>query len=41
MAKNFAMSKIKEALSASKGDKKNWENIKNEIKAFIDKETAD
>ena len=40
MAKNFAMSKIKEALSASKGDKKNWENIKNEIKAFIDKETA-
>jgi len=41
MAKNFAVSKIKEVLSASKGDKKNWDNIKNEIKAFIDKETAD
>lgn len=38
MAKNFALSKVKEALSAAKGDEKNWDNIKNEVKAFIDKE---
>ncbi|WMN07746.1 thiamine pyrophosphate-binding protein [Marivirga arenosa] len=38
MAKNFAFSKIKEGLRAAKGDQKNWENIKNELLSFIDKE---
>ncbi|MCX2745344.1 thiamine pyrophosphate-binding protein [Mangrovivirga sp. M17] len=37
-AKNFGTSKIKEALQSVKGDKRQWENIKSEINAFIDKE---
>tara|TARA_R110002049_G_scaffold249213_1_gene423639 strand:+ start:272 stop:2020 length:1749 start_codon:yes stop_codon:yes gene_type:complete len=38
MAKNFGVSKIKELIQAAKGDKKNWENIKNEVKAFFESE---
>ena len=37
-AKNFGMSKLKELYKAAKGDKKQWENLKNEWDAFIDKE---
>ncbi|QCK15786.1 thiamine pyrophosphate-binding protein [Mangrovivirga cuniculi] len=37
-AKNFGTSKIKEALQSIRGDKRQWENIKNEINSFIDKE---
>ena len=37
-AKNFGVSKIKELIEAAKGDEKQWDSIKNEIKAFIDKE---
>ena len=38
MAKNFALSKFKEVIKAAKGDKRNWENIKEEVKSFLDKE---
>lgn len=38
-AKNFGISKIKEVLKAAKGDKSQWENIKNEVKAYLDKES--
>ncbi|MEX0770833.1 MAG: thiamine pyrophosphate-binding protein, partial [Balneolaceae bacterium] len=36
-AKNFGISKIKEVIKAIKGDKRQWDNIKNEIEAFFDK----
>jgi len=36
--KNFGLSKIKELLQAAKGNKSQWENIKKEIKAYLDKE---
>lgn len=35
-AKNFGVSKAKEILKGLKGDKKQWENIKNEIEAWFD-----
>ena len=38
-AKNFGISKTKEVFKAMKGDKRQWDNIKNEIKAFFDKES--
>jgi thiamine pyrophosphate-dependent acetolactate synthase large subunit-like protein len=38
-AKNFGMSKVKELLKAAKGDRSQWENIKNEVKAYLDKES--
>lgn len=38
MAKNFALSKIKEIISAAQGDQRNWDNIKEEVKAWVDKE---
>jgi thiamine pyrophosphate-dependent acetolactate synthase large subunit-like protein len=38
-AKNFGISKVKELLKAAKGDKSQWENIKNEVKAYLDKES--
>ncbi len=37
-AKNFGISKMKELLKAAKGDKSLWENIKNEVRAFLDKD---
>lgn len=37
-AKNFGVSKIKELIEAAKGDETQWDSIKNEIKAYIDKE---
>lgn len=37
-AKNFGMSKMRELLKAAKGDKSQWENIKDEINAYFDKE---
>ncbi len=37
-AKNFLLSKMKEILRAAKGDKAQWENIKDEIKAYLDRE---
>lgn len=37
-AKNFGISKMKELLKAAKGDKAQWENIKNEVRAYLDKE---
>lgn len=36
-AKNFGSSKIKEVVKAINGDKRQWDNIKNEIEAFFDK----
>lgn len=36
--KNFGISKMKELFKAAQGDKAQWENIKNEVKAFLDKE---
>ncbi|XOV66161.1 MAG: thiamine pyrophosphate-binding protein [Fluviicola sp.] len=36
MAKNFAVSKIKEVVAAIKGDTKNWENIKEEVMAYLE-----
>lgn len=36
-AKNFGISKVKEAFKALKGDKRQWHNIKDEIQAFLDK----
>ena len=36
-AKNFGFSKIKELFGAIKGDKRQWDNIKNEVDAFFDK----
>lgn len=38
-AKNFSVSKMKELLRAAKGDKSQWHNIKDEIKAYLDKES--
>jgi len=38
-AKNFGISKIKEVIKAMKGDKRQWDNIKNEIEVFFDKES--
>ncbi len=35
-AKNFAMSKLREIAGALKGDRRQWENIKAELDAFID-----
>lgn len=37
-ARDFGVSKVKELLKAAKGDKSQWENIKKELKAFLDKE---
>lgn len=37
-AKNFGVSKVKEIVKGLKGDKKQWENIQNEINAYFDKE---
>lgn len=36
-AKNFGSSKIKEVIKAINGDKRQWDNVKNEIEAFFDK----
>lgn len=36
-AKNFGFSKMKELFGAIKGDKRQWDNIKNEVNAFFDK----
>jgi len=36
-AKNFGISKVKEVFQAIKGDKRQWDNVSNEIKAFFDK----
>ena len=36
-AKNFGFSKMKELFGAIKGDKRQWDNIKNEVEAFFDK----
>lgn len=38
-AANFGISKIKEILRAAKGDKAQWENIKSEVRAYLDKES--
>ncbi len=35
-AKGFGMSKVKELVKAVKGDKRQWENIKQEVEAFFD-----
>ena len=35
-AKNFGISKARELYKALNGDKKQWENIKNEIEAWFD-----
>lgn len=35
-ARNFAMSKLREIAGALKGDRRQWENIKSELDAFID-----
>ncbi len=37
-AKNFGISKLKEIFKAAQGDKAQWENIKNEVRAYLDKE---
>lgn len=36
-AKNFGVSKAKELWKALKGDKDQWENIKDEVSAYFDK----
>jgi hypothetical protein len=35
-ATNFGLSKAREILKGLKGDKKQWENIKNQIEAWFD-----
>lgn len=35
--RNFGLSKIKEAYQAVKGDRRQWDNVKNEIEAFFDR----
>jgi len=38
-ATNFGTSKIKELVKAVNGDKKQWENIKNEVNAYFDRKS--
>ncbi|MDZ7778176.1 MAG: thiamine pyrophosphate-dependent enzyme [Bacteroidales bacterium] len=37
--KNFGLSKVKELYQAMKGDKRQWDNVKNEIEAFFDRKS--
>lgn len=37
--RNFGLSKIKEIYQAMKGDKRQWDNVKNEIEAFFDRKS--
>ena len=37
--RNFGLSKMKEVYQAIKGDKRQWDNVKNEIEAFFDRKS--